>query len=147
MMNKSDAEKAIEGANGVTLGGGKEGDLNAKERERVIAVDWALSKERWEAEKKTMDAAHESNTESNTGSRHSDSEDSDSETDGNHVGVHQGSDRESEDEESSDPERSDDQEVADRPRLPPPETGNTIFIRNIPFDATEDELRTLCVHT
>ena len=29
--------------------------------------------------------------------------------------------------------------------LPLPETGATLFIRNIPFHATEDELRTLYV--
>ena len=30
-----------------------------------------------------------------------------------------------------------------RPSLPLPEAGTTLFIRNLPFLATEDELRTL----
>jgi hypothetical protein len=38
-----------------------------------------------------------------------------------------------------------DDEPPVRPQLPPPENGTTLFIRNIPFSATEDELRTLYV--
>jgi len=146
MMSRKDAEKAIEGANGVTLGGGKEEDSNAKGKERVIAVDWALSKEKWEVEKeKIMEQQGEEGgsdngegSSSGSSSENDDDDDDDSSEDG-HVGVHEDSDEES-DEDGS--ERSDEEEV-ERPQLPPPETGNTIFIRNVPFDATEDELRTL----
>ena len=33
----------------------------------------------------------------------------------------------------------------DRPALPQTDVGTTLFIRNVPYDATEDDLRTLCV--
>jgi nucleolar protein 4 len=52
----------------------------------------------------------------------------------------EGEEEEGEEEEESDLE---DVEPPVRPQLPPPETGTTLFIRNIPFSATEDELRTL----
>jgi nucleolar protein 4 len=38
-----------------------------------------------------------------------------------------------------------DEEESVKPQLPLTETGTTVFIRNVPFDATEDDLRTLCV--
>ncbi|KIJ52673.1 hypothetical protein M422DRAFT_223344 [Sphaerobolus stellatus SS14] len=152
MMNKKDAEAAIEGANGTTLNGSKEGDSEAKEkaRERVIAVDWALSKDKWEEEKekimgdeveKPSDSGSEAGSSSESGSENSDEEE---ESDDDNVGVHEDSDSDGSDEdEDSEFERSDEDEAAERPQLPPPETGNTVFIRNLPFDATEDELRTL----
>ena len=48
-----------------------------------------------------------------------------------------------EDEDDDSQPRSDDEEEPVKPTLPPPETGNTLFVRNVPFEATEDDLRTL----
>lgn len=106
-----------------------------KSTERIIAVDWALSKDRWEKERAKMeDVERHSSSESDTTS------DSGSETD-EELGIHDG---ESEGHSSeSDEEEEDNEEEKVKPLLPPPETGTTVFIRNIPFDATEDELRTL----
>ncbi|KAF8515688.1 hypothetical protein BU17DRAFT_76796 [Hysterangium stoloniferum] len=146
MMSKMDAERAIEGANATTIGDQTETDSNSKGKERLIAVDWALSKERWEVEKDKMqvdgggesdgvvgdDVASGSGEEDSGGS-------SDDESEDGHLGVHDGSDSDDGEETQGDEE----DEVPERPQLPPPETGNTLFVRNLPFTATEDELRTL----
>ena len=43
-----------------------------------------------------------------------------------------------------DEDRSDDNgDKPTKPSLPKPEAGTTLFIRNLPFEATEDELRVL----
>ncbi|KAJ7470400.1 hypothetical protein FB451DRAFT_1253606 [Mycena latifolia] len=190
MLSKKDAERAIEGCNGMTVRAGlAEGMVTDKQKkkkqrrvelkmkmkeagageddedeeveetddkramERVIAVDWALSKDKWKEEKAKMglgtgadiemeDASgSESGSESggDSGSDDSDSDDSD-ESDG-HMGVH---DREDSDDGSSgDEDDGEDAETPIKPQLPPPEDGTTLFIRNVPFSATEDELRTL----
>ena len=49
------------------------------------------------------------------------------------------------DEDEEDVDRDEDVEEPVKFTLPLPETGATLFIRNIPFHATEDELRTLYV--
>ena len=49
----------------------------------------------------------------------------------------------SESNEGNSMEVDDDDQKPERPQLPPPETGTTLFVRNVPFEATEDELRTL----
>ncbi|KAF8575021.1 RNA-binding domain-containing protein [Ramaria rubella] len=140
MMSKKDAEKAIEGANGATVGQ-KEGDPNAKGKERVIAVDWALSKERWDQEKEKITEEDAVAEDSESGPPSGSQSESDSEDD--HVGVLEGSGDEESDAEENDQSGNDDENAPERPQLPPPETGNTLFIRNLPFTATEDELRTL----
>jgi nucleolar protein 4 len=147
MMSKKDAEKAIEGANGSTVGGEKDGDPNAKGKERVIAVDWALSKERWEVEKEKLEEENDDEEGSEGSEAGSNSEGLDDESEDDNIGVHEDSD-ETDDEDGEDGEGSDmddDDDPPDRPQLPPPETGNTLFIRNVPFTATEEELRTLYV--
>ena len=36
-----------------------------------------------------------------------------------------------------------DADEAQRPKLPQTDVGTTLFVRNVPFDATEEELRVL----
>ena len=189
MLSRKDAERAIEGCNGVVVRAGtaetlvmdkqkrkkvkrlekkaaaaaagvKEGgeeageddvdedeDMEKEEKEkddkrateRVIAVDWALSKDKWKEEK----AKIQEDEDEEMASPPSDSEDDESE-DG--LGVHSGSDDNDDDAGDSQLDDEDDNgEEPVKPQLPPPETGTTLFIRNIPFNATEDELRTLYV--
>ena len=140
MISKKDAEKAIEGVNGTTLGGERDGDPNGKGKERVIAVDWSLSKERWEVEKERIVEDNSVGEEGEGSDPGSDSEGPDDESDDDQFGVHHDSDGSDSEE---DDEGNDDDDPPDRPQLPPPETGNTLFIRNVPFTATEDELRSL----
>ncbi|KDR79246.1 hypothetical protein GALMADRAFT_243166 [Galerina marginata CBS 339.88] len=195
MLSKKDAEKAIEGCNGMVVRAGtaqtlvadkqkkkklkrlekkaaaaaagtkagagvededddeedKDEDMEKEENavddkratERVIAVDWALSKEKWKEEKAKVqedvdmdDVSAPSDSDSDSG------EDSDEEGDEGGLGVHGGSEGDSDDDDSQDEENDADEDPV-KPQLPPPETGTTLFIRNIPFNATEDELRTL----
>ena len=167
MMSKGDAQRALEKCNGTKIRAGvaeqlvhakqkkkkqvrieekvskekarkeqEEAEEEARGVERVIAVDWALSKDRWEEAKAKMDVDEEAETDegsesegdSGSGSDSDEEEDSDSEEDSGG---------------SSDEEGEDEGEITQKPQLPAPEAGTTLFVRNIPFEATEDELRML----
>lgn len=162
MYSKKDAEKAMEACNGVTVHAGiademakgkqlkkKEMRLEKKAKaaskatgedvemggekgyagQRVVAVDWALSKDRWNEEK----AKVEQEEEGSEASSQEDEEETDHEEEA--LGVHDASD---------DDERSDDgDDVPVKPELPAPAAGTTLFVRNVPFDATEEDLRLL----
>ncbi|KAG8807345.1 RNA recognition motif-containing protein [Serendipita sp. 399] len=130
MLSKIDAEKAISGVNGKML------------KERPLAVDWALSKSKWEDVKDQIEA--EVNTkgqgdrdEENEGSVDDEEQSNESDdglwvhSDGD-VSMHSGSE-----------EDEDDRGSPSKPELPPLEAGTTLFIRNVPWEATEDELRQL----
>uniref|UniRef100_A0A8H8CJ26 RRM domain-containing protein n=1 Tax=Psilocybe cubensis TaxID=181762 RepID=A0A8H8CJ26_PSICU len=188
MLSKKDAERAMEGCNGMVMRAGtaealvsekqkkkkllrlekkaaaraagkevkaeNEGENEDEDMdkpkaddkratERVIAVDWALSKEKWKEEKAKMDEDIEMRSASGSGSSDSGSSaESDEESDGG-LGVHDGSESDSDDSESDVSRDESDEEEPVKPQLPAPEAGTTLFIRNIPFNATEDELRTL----
>ncbi|KAF4621632.1 hypothetical protein D9613_012590 [Agrocybe pediades] len=183
MLSKKDAERAIEGCNGMVMRAGtaqklvsdkqkkkklkrletkaaaarmkkeegeegsedeedndeeKEGEVDDKRAtERTIAVDWALSKDKWKEEKAKI--MEDVDMEDASGS-------SDEEQDEG-LGVHSGGEDDSDDSSDSQPDSdeddSDNDEEPVKPELPPPEAGTTLFIRNIPFEATEEELRTL----
>ncbi|KAG9311398.1 hypothetical protein JVU11DRAFT_8509 [Chiua virens] len=118
---------------------------------RVIAVDWALSKERWEKEKEKEKLDEVDDELENDVNMDDAASESTGEADSDHeqLGLHEeGTGDEAEESESDDvedsesPEREDD-ESPRKPQLPHTDTGNTVFIRNVPFSATEDEIRTL----
>jgi nucleolar protein 4 len=162
MWNRKEAETAMNACNGMQVRAGLATDLikdkqkkkKARREEkkqagaskalddsgRTIAVDWALSKNKWEEEKRDLHEGKESESQGEQGSDE-DTESLRSTTEGPD---------ERDDEEGSIVD-SDHKEVEDdvndeekaRPSLPQPEAGTTLFIRNIPFLATEDELRTL----
>ena len=120
-----------------------DGDINVEQEgkevdvgERMIAVDWALSKEKWKEEQAKMDVDVDDGAEEEEkgASSHSDSDNGSEDEDSEALGVH-------EDESDSNEEVETEEPV--KPSLPPPESGTTLFIRNLPFLATEDELRTL----
>ncbi|KAG6819698.1 hypothetical protein H0H93_009492 [Arthromyces matolae] len=131
----------------------EDGDAAAEEiddkraTERVIAVDWALSKDKWEEEKAKLeeggdvemeDASKHAESDEESSRSGEDSDESDDDDEGQ-LGVHTGGDDDSEVEEEDD--ENPDEPV--KPTLPPPEAGTTLFVRNVPYTATEDELRTL----
>ncbi|KAL5483572.1 NOP4 [Sanghuangporus weigelae] len=105
---------------------------------RILAVDWALSKDKWEeAKAKTLDEqpaeneeASESEADSSSDLRDEDDEESEARSD------------ESLEDDEDDEERPDAEEPI-KPTLPQTDVGTTLFVRNLPFDATEDELRVL----
>ena len=199
-LSRKDAEKAMEGCNGMIVEAGvaetlvsdkqkkkkqrrEEKKLKAKAKaiekgedaavdededegggegnygKRTIAVDWALSKDKWEAEKAKLEEAQAQkggeDVRMDGESVSSDSEDEQEESEGEEndsgeqLGVHDddsGASGSDSDEKDSSAEEGDEDEEAQKPvkpTLPAPEVGTTVFIRNVPFEATEDELRTL----
>ncbi|KAH7099952.1 hypothetical protein BKA62DRAFT_268558 [Auriculariales sp. MPI-PUGE-AT-0066] len=164
-VSKPDAEKAIAGANGkpmrlaedsatIAAAGSTKKAVKRKGKEneaRLIAVDWALSKNHWEAEKAKIEDAMEvdeeelaSESEEESAVEGNADEGSASESEEGGLGVHDGkdSDEESDDDDAIDNDRSDDEEPKARPQLPDTDVGTTLFIRNVPYDATEDDIRT-----
>ncbi|KAF8235216.1 hypothetical protein L208DRAFT_1392741 [Tricholoma matsutake] len=184
MLSKKDAEKAIEGCNGIVVRAGtadsiasdkqkrkkqrrEEKRSNAATRgecagdeadelgedkravERTIAVDWALSKDKWNEEKAKIEETAEDSDDASSSeatAQESDDDGEDSDDEGGELGVHNNESGDSEDDENdedNDENEDEDMEEPVKPTLPPPEAGTTLFIRNVPFQATEDELRTL----
>lgn len=128
--------------NGKVEEGSDEEDSPRDAAERIIAVDWALSKDKWEEAKAKMqeDGQGSDNEEDNQET----DEGSGSETDGGDLGIHEaGSESGSDSVQDTGMEVDDDSLQSGKPQLPPPESGTTLFVRNVPFEATEDELRTL----
>jgi nucleolar protein 4 len=162
MWNKKEAETAMNACNGMHVHAGFATDLikdkqkkkKARREEkkqaatskalddpgRTIAVDWALSKSKWEEEKgdlheeKVSESQGEQGSDEDTEILRSIAEEPDERDDGEGSTTH--SDHKEAEEDVSDEEKA-------RPSLPQPEAGTTLFIRNLPFLATEDELRTL----
>jgi nucleolar protein 4 len=117
-----------------------------EEKGRIVAVDWALSKERWlEAaghgdDGKDADGANdeesgdeEEEEEETIGVHEEGSSDSDSDSSGSHDG----------DAEDDDDDKMDVDQKSGPP--PPPPEGSTIFVRNVPFEATDSDLKDLSV--
>ena len=184
MLSRKDAERAMEGCNGITVRAGTAETLvsdkqkRKKQRrielkmkaadngeedeemaaaqeeeekeevvddkratERVIAVDWALSKDKWKEEKAKMtedvdmdeedegSSSSDEDSDSNDGIESDDDENSNSDSDA--FDSHHSTDSDSNEEKPT------------KPALPPPEAGTTLFIRNLPFSATEEDLRAL----
>ncbi|PWN49528.1 hypothetical protein IE53DRAFT_388239 [Violaceomyces palustris] len=143
-VSKSDAARALAGINGKAVrhgaaehaaykaAKGKKGRELAKAAldkvrqnalpERIVAVDWALSKKDWEQKADQSDAETDADMEDDASETEDDSQN--------------GTDKEDED----------DSEVDEKPKLPQPEEGTTLFIRNLPYQATEEELRDVFRH-
>ncbi|KIK63291.1 hypothetical protein GYMLUDRAFT_83840 [Collybiopsis luxurians FD-317 M1] len=144
-MKKEKAEEEVEAE--------EEAEDQDEHEERTIAVDWALSKDKWEEEKSKImadvnedvemeEASSGSGSDSQSSNDDSESDSDDEDEDG--IGLHEGDESRSESElGDSDEEEEDEDEMPVKPQLPTPEAGTTLFVRNVPFTATEDELRTL----
>ena len=125
-------------------------------RERMMVVDWALSKDRWEEAKSKLEEVGERDGQEDVDMKSSDleSEGSDDESQDNsdevsedgHLGIHEDSEGDDDDDDDDDDQtfaQNDDVQEAVKPKLPETDVGTTLFVRNIPFTATEDEIRTL----
>ena len=172
MMSKGDAQRALEKCNGTKIRAGvaeqlvrakqkkkkqvrveekvsKEKAMKEQEKaeeevagvERVIAVDWALSKDRWEEEKAKTDVTEDVEMDEDDLDGGGGSESEDDSGSGSDSDDEEGSRGSSDDEDEEGEEDVD--EEPQKPHLPAPEAGTTLFVRNIPFEATEDELRVL----
>lgn len=97
---------------------------------RPIAVDWALSKDKWEETQKGKevkeDVKPDIKDESDSGSDNDEDEDSDD-------------DEDEEDDNEEKPDVDMDEEPT-KPKLPTVDVGATLFVRNLPFETTEQEL-------
>ncbi|CAD0082870.1 unnamed protein product [Aureobasidium vineae] len=121
MRGRPNAEKAIEGVNGKEIDG------------RQLAVDWAVDKETWDntpqEDTKEKDATMEDATEDDAAdgaNEHIMDEDDDE----------SGSDDDDEDEDMDDMDDEDDEDV--KPRTE--DNSSTLFIRNLPFSCTDEDL-------
>lgn len=144
MLTRKDAERAMEGVNGMTVFGEdnvKAIVLEGEERKggREVAVDWALSRDKWEKEKAEETVAEQAEDEEEEQVAEKAEEDAssgsgeDAEMDDGTI-LAPASEGEGSDE--------DDEEIA-TPALPPPSEQTTLFVRNLSFEVTEDQLRTL----
>ena len=113
----------------------------------MIAVDWALSKDKWEEAKAKLEDDDEPPQEDAAESEEEKSDDEDDEADSDesdsHIGLHDGSDDSDEDEDEDEMNVDEEDVKPGKPQLPQTDTGSTLFVRNVPFEATEDELRTM----
>lgn len=171
MLSKQDAERAIEGCNGKLVRAGTaetmitdkqkkkkqrrleqkakaarqgqgEGEENQPEQghedkivsERTIVVDWAMSKDKWEKEKAKFEQEQDRDVK-----MVSDDEDEDESDDEDNLSIR--SEDQDDGDVQSEHEAEEDQPI--KPQLPPPEVGTTLFVRNVPFTASDDELRLL----
>lgn len=138
----------MEGVNGkVIKKAGDKGKAPAKDLKegRPVAVDWALSKEKWEENQKTEGGKE---VKTGGGDADSDSEDESGEDSGDEDGDSEDEDEEAPDEvEDDDNPHDEDVEMAQeepiKPQLPTVDVGSTLFIRNLPFEVTEQELGAL----
>lgn len=117
----------------------------------MVAVDWALSKEKWqeatkgeekkEGEKESSDSGSDSGSESESNSESG--EESGEESSGDEgTSVVSGSEESSNTDENEEEEEEEEEEPV-KPTLPTVDVGSTLFIRNLPFETTELELNTL----
>lgn len=133
-INRSDAEKAIAGVNGksITRSAGR----TWKKDERVVAVDWALSKEKWQAQ-----GGEEAPTQVEDTEAAEEEEEEEEEGENEEEEEEEAEDVEAQEEEvDSADENADD--APTKPTLPTVDVGSTLFIRNVPFEVTEQELNT-----
>ncbi|KAK4638168.1 uncharacterized protein CLAFUR5_00811 [Fulvia fulva] len=127
MRGRKAAEKAIEGVNGQEIDG------------RTLAVDWAVEKNAYQGAANESEEQEEEAEEAGGGvtlggadEEHIDQDVSDAEEDGSEGG---GSDEDEPDEEDLDMDEEEERE----PRQPD-DRSSTIFVRNLPFTCTDEDL-------
>jgi nucleolar protein 4 len=138
MVTRKDAEKALEAINGTTI----VGENKNEEQGRVAAVDWALSKDKWKEAEGKAEAAAPAEEKAETTEGEKDAE-GDVNMEEKPEGIEIGESGEMM--VPAEEEEEEKEEEAVKPALPAPEEGSTLFIRNLSFEATEDQLRLLYV--
>ena len=143
-LARNDAEKGMEHVNGKVIkkaGAKAKVKVEAAEPGRPVAVDWALSKDKWEETQKPNKVASAEGSATGSSSR-DDSEDelssSGQEDDGSGEDADEAEIAVAEDLEEDEPIK---------PQLPTVDIGSTLFIRNLAFETTEQELNTLLAHS
>jgi nucleolar protein 4 len=146
-LRPTDAEKAITGVNGKRIWAGMGLEREEKEgRGRMVAVDWALSKDEWhKAEAGQTDSTAAVNGD---GEHAEDEPEEEGDEDIDEDEEDDDDDEEEEEDDDSDlspveigaemSEDEDDESDEERPETEP--QGTTLFVRNVQFEATEAEL-------
>ena len=157
MLREVDAERALKAVNGTTVVPGlaqqralessdertksaRRKDKVAKQAAegRVVAVDWALSRDEFKAmTAPTVEAAADEEPEE-------EDEEDDEDLSGEELSDDDLSPIELDEEDEEDELDSDDED-GPKPSLSKEAVGVTLFVRNVQFEATEDELYKLCV--
>lgn len=135
MRKQSSAQKAIEESKDLKIEG------------RPVAVDYAVTKEQWqqktqeaeddeESEENEIDSDedHEEDVDETVKSADGDVDDEDDEED-------EDEDDEDDDDEDDEEDEEDEEEAPKRRKLRPADNSFTIFVRNIPYDATSESLK------
>ncbi|WBW72275.1 RNA-binding protein Nop4 [Schizosaccharomyces osmophilus] len=135
MQDREAAQKAMEAVNGTKLDG------------RLVAVDWALSKDAYESNATSQEEPDEASKENDESDQEEIEEDAESDTVAQHSSVvpensdeedlkkGEGEESEASDEELNPESESEDEVVHQKQNL-----GDTIFVRNILFECTEQQL-------
>jgi len=147
LRGRKNAEKALEGINGKEIDG------------RTVAVDWAVDKATWdqqqekEQEKEASDDpiaqedpesddGSESSAVGTTGKPVDDELNADLENFmKNHLQNLEDEDEEDEDEDDSDEDKATTKEAEKKPQRKTTDNSSTLFIRNLPFTSTDEQLK------
>ena len=140
-LERKDAHKAMEGLNGKAIGSADAKDKGKKEG-RPVAVDWALSKDKWRETQNGQNDTRDDDEAEGSGSEDSSSVAESSESRAGSADEVSSSEEDEEDQDvHSDSEAEEEEPV--KPSLPAVDVGSTLFIRNLPFETTEQELQHL----
>lgn len=167
-VSKSDAAKAMQAVNGVELrhgaaeqallkkAKGKKGRDAAKEAldnvrkqaqpARLVAVDWSLSQKDWLSQSEadasiSLKRPRDDDDDDDEDLGPDEDEDGDESEEEDDESVNENDDEE--ESASNMDEDEQDNEPTTPPKLAPPEAGTTLFVRNVPYQATEQELKDL----
>lgn len=118
---------------------------------RIVAVDWALSKSDWEKSRRVEDGDGDGDVDMKDEDEDevpSAADDEDGDEDGSGESDDdddQGTDDSDEDTQSENDSSASEPNEEAEPSTPEEPQGTTLFIRNLPFEATDDDLRNLYV--
>ncbi|KAG9031281.1 RNA recognition motif-containing protein [Tulasnella sp. JGI-2019a] len=136
-INHDDEGEVVEEKPPVDSGGASGKKLEG----RIVAVDWALSKAQWETTRSKIEG-DESVKEEEADAASSDEDETMADRDGKDESAEEEEEVTSGEEDRDASEESDTEED-DRSHLPATSEGATLFVRNLPFEATDEDLGNL----
>lgn len=147
LRGKKNAEKALESMNGKEIDG------------RPLAVDWAVDKKTWEDQKGNEEPEKEDEDDDDTSSDETTDEEDDEDNKiktgdagldadlenfmKNHM---QNMEDEDEEEDDDKEEEYQDEEEASKPQKKSTDNSTTVFVRNLPFTTTDEQLKSFFSH-
>lgn len=146
LRGKKNAEKALEGINGKEIDG------------RTLAVDWAVDKNTWDMQqsKQAAEDAEDETSDDETSGEEDEDEDEDEGTkkEGidadleNFMKNHMQNMEDEDDEDDEDDDKDEEEEEAKQKAASQRSTDNstTVFVRNLPFTTTDEQLKTFFSH-